>query len=183
MTTYRKSTDCRSYRINYVFGHDACLDHRPCHTHRGYVPSSCNTCKENRRLWEPLSDSMLWWHRHLSMNCARLGGRNFGPIRSHFAPFLRRLCSTPAPRLVRVYVTPRPARMVGGLVLLRRCRADARLLGRLLLLAVPASLTLVGAAGMAVWPVLGLALRLVVPALFALKSFLDLTLKYRKEFL
>ena len=94
MTTYRKSTDCRSYRINYVFGHDACLDHRPCHTHRGYVPSSCNTCKENRRLWEPLSDSMLWWHRHLSMNCARLGGEDFWAYEVAFTSFFEVLLDT-----------------------------------------------------------------------------------------
>ena len=86
---YPNCFDCRSYRDYNEFGHEHCLDHPPCHTRRGYVPTNCGTCSDNRRDWDPMSPMMFGWRRRLSMNCRSLGGLDRWAYRVAFASFFR----------------------------------------------------------------------------------------------
>ena len=81
--------DCRSYRLRTEFGHEQCLDHRPCYTHRGYVPTLCVSCSDNCQDWEPMSHMMFGWRRCLSMNSRRLGGEDCWAYRDAFPLFGR----------------------------------------------------------------------------------------------
>ena len=92
--TYPDCYYCQSYRLRTEFGHEYCVDQRPCHTRWGYVPANCITCSDNHRVWEPMSQMMFGWWLSLSMNCRRLGGNDLWAYREAFTSLFEVLLDT-----------------------------------------------------------------------------------------
>ena len=94
MTALRKCSECHYYRGHLDFGHDACLDHRACHTRWGYDPTVYEVCRDNRKIWEPLSASTSGWRRELALHCRRLGGEDVWPFEAAFSSFFEVVLTT-----------------------------------------------------------------------------------------
>ena len=87
MAALKKCSECHYYSGNLDFGHDACLEHRACHTRRDYNPNVCVVCRDNRKVWKPLSPSLSEWRRELALHCRRLGGEDLWPFKAAFSSF------------------------------------------------------------------------------------------------
>ena len=94
MSALCKCTDCNYYWSHLDFGHNACLEHHDCHTRRGYDPSVCDNCRENRRNWEPLSASISEWRSELALHCRRLGGEDCWAYKTALSSFFEVLLNT-----------------------------------------------------------------------------------------
>ena len=87
MPSDRKCSECNYYRRHLDFGHSTCLDHRVCHTRGGYDPTVCDVCRNNRKIWDPISTSLSNWRRELALHCRRFGGEDVWPFQAAFSSF------------------------------------------------------------------------------------------------